>query len=113
MGYNEFFQIGHEPEEGLSWSSEREISAHSPDEEVESCVGEENEEDEIDVVKDEGDEGGEEGEDDKDEGEADEGTIEGVSLGSPGDGHTRPFILLNMWTINDFLPTMMANIFKI
>ena len=30
----------------------------------------------------------------------------------PRDGHTRPFILPKMWTINDFKPTMTANIFK-
>ena len=37
---------------------------------------------------------------------------EGGSLGSPGDGHTHPFILPKMWTVNDFKPTIMANIFK-
>ena len=26
--------------------------------------------------------------------------------------HTRPFILLKMWTFNDFKPTMMANVIK-
>ena len=53
-------------------------------------------------------EGGEEEEID----EGDRKTLEGGSLGSPGDGHTHPFILPKMWTVNDFLPTMMANIFK-
>ena len=36
-GYDKVFQSCHKPEEGLSWSSERETSTHSPDEEVESC----------------------------------------------------------------------------
>ena len=110
-GYDEVFQTSHEPEEGLSWLSESETSAHSPNEEVESCVGEGGEEEEIDKGKDEGDEG--EGEEDEgDEGDANERTLEVGSLGSPEDGHTCPFILPKMWTVNDFLPTMTANIFK-
>ena len=92
--------------------SERETSAHFPDKEVESCGGEEGEEEEVDEGEDEGDEGEEEGEDDGDEEEVDERTLEGGSLRSPRDGHTRPFILPKMWTVNDFKPTMTANIFK-
>ena len=111
-GYNEVFQSSHELEEGLSWLSERETSAHFPDKEVESCGGEEGEEEEVDEGEDEGDEGEEEGEDDGDEEEVDERTLEGGSLRSPRDGHTRPFILPKMWTVNDFKPTMTANIFK-
>ena len=111
-GYKEVFQSGHEPEEGLSWLSKREASAHSLDEEVESCDVEEGEEKEVDKGEDEDDEGGEKGEDDGDEGEVDERTLEGESSRSPGDGHTHPFILPKMWTINDFKPTMAANIFK-
>ena len=80
--------------------------AHSPDEEMESCVGEGGKE-EIDDGEDEGGE-----EDDGDKGDVDERNLEVGSLGSPGDGHTRPFILLKMWTVNDFLPKMTANIFK-
>ena len=83
------------------------MSTHSLDEEVESCVGEGGEEEEINE-----DEGDEEKEDDGDEGDADERTLEGGSSRSPGDGHTRPFILPKMWTNNDFLPTMTNNIFK-
>ena len=79
-GYDEVFQSGHEPEEGLSQSSEREASAYSPDEEVESCDGEEGEEEKVDEGKDEGDEGGEEGDGDK--GEVDGRTPEGGSSGS-------------------------------
>jgi len=62
--------------------------------------------------EDEGDEGGEEGEDDGDEGEVDKRTLEDESSRSPRDGHTHPFILPKMWTVNDFLLTMTANIFK-
>ena len=83
--YDKVFQSGHEPEEGFSWSSERETSAHSPDKEVESCYREEGEEEEINEGKDEGDEGGEEGEDDEDEGEVDWRTSKGGSSGSPRD----------------------------
>ena len=116
-GYDEVFQIGHMPEEGLSWSSERETSAHSPDEEVESYVGEGGEEEEIDEGEDEGDEeeedeGDAEEEDGRDEGGANERTLEAGSSGSLRDGHARPFILPKMWTINDFLLMMTVNIFK-
>ena len=86
--------------------SEREMLAYSPDEEMESCVGEGGEE-EIDDGEDEVDE-----KDDGDKGDVDKRNLEVGSLGSLGDGHTRPFILLKMWTVNDFLPTMTANIFK-
>ena len=47
-GYDEVFQSGHEPEEGLSWSSEREASAHSPDKEVGSYDVGEGREEEVD-----------------------------------------------------------------
>ena len=76
---------------------------------MESCVGEGGEEEEIDEGVVEGDKGEE---DDGDKGDADERTLEAGSSGSPGNGHARPFILPKMWTINDFLPTMMVNIFK-
>ena len=76
---------------------------------MESCVGEGGKEEEIDVSKVEGDE---EEEDDEDKGDNDKRTLEDGSSGSLGDGHTRPFILPKMRTINDFLPTMTANIFK-
>jgi len=51
-GNNEVFPSGHEPEKGFSWLSERETSAQSSDEEVESYKGE-NE----GVMSDEEDEG--------------------------------------------------------
>ena len=85
-GYDEVFQLGNEPKEGLSWSSKRETSAHSLDKEVESCDGEEGKEQAVDKGKDEGDEEGEEGENDGDEGEVDKRTLEGGSSGSPGMG---------------------------
>ena len=96
------------PRKAFPWSSKREMSAHSPNEKMESCVEEGGEEEEIDEGEDEG----YKGEDDEDEGDIDERTLEGGSSGSPRDGHTRPFILPKMWTINDFNPTMTANIFK-
>ena len=68
-GYDEVFQSNHELNEGFSWSSKRETSAHSPDDGVESYGGEGEEERE--EGKDEGDEGEEKGEDDRDEGEID------------------------------------------
>ena len=89
VGYDEVFQSGHEPDKSFSWSLEREMSAHSPDEKVESYDAEEEE------VKgeDKGDKGGEEGDDDKDEGEVNERATKEGSLGSPEDGYTHPFIL--------------------
>ena len=51
-GYDEVFQSGREPEEGFSWSSERETSIQSSNEEVGSCRGE----DEEVVSEDEGEE---------------------------------------------------------
>ena len=35
-GYDEVFPSGHEPEEGFSWLSEREMSTQPSDEELES-----------------------------------------------------------------------------
>ena len=76
----------------------------------------EGEEEEREEGEDEGDEGGEDkeyrGEDDGNEGEVDGSASEGGSLGSPRDGHTHPFILPKMWTVNDFKQMMTANIFK-
>ena len=45
-------------------------------------------------------------------GNGDERAPEGGSSGSLKDGHTCLFILPNMWTVNDFKPTMTTNIFK-
>ena len=98
VGYDEVFQTGHEPEEGHSWSLEREMSARSPDEGEESYIGEGDEE-EIDKgeVDGEGEVKGDEGmEGDGDENDADERTPEVGSLGSLGSGHACPFILPQM-----------------
>ena len=106
-GYDKVYPLGHRPKKGLSWSLEREPSAHSPDDEKESYDGEKEWE------------GGEdeeskdcEGEDDEDEGESDKRAYVGGSSGSPGDGHTRHFILPMIWTVNDFKPMMTTKIFN-
>ena len=44
VGYDKVFPLGHGPEEGLSWSSERESSTHSPIDKEEDYDGEEVEE---------------------------------------------------------------------
>ncbi|KAL0000260.1 hypothetical protein SO802_019862 [Lithocarpus litseifolius] len=88
----------------------RETSARSPDVEVGSYDGEESEEEVVDEDGDEGDGGGEESE--ADEGKVDERTSEGGSTGSPGDGHTRPFILPIIFIVNDFKPTMTSKVFN-
>ena len=94
--------------------SERETFAHSPDDEGESY--DEGKEEEGEECEDEDDEGGKDeeygGEDNGDKGEGDERAPEGGSSGSLKDGHTCLFILPNMWTVNDFKPTMTTNIFK-
>ena len=92
VGYKEIFPSGHGPEEGLSQSSKRETSAYSPVDEEEKEVEERGEDNEYDESEGEN-EGELEGEDDEDEDESDRGAS--VS-GSPGEGHTRPFILPKM-----------------
>ena len=92
------------------------MSTHSSVDEGESYDGGEGKEEKGEEGEDESDKGGEDkeygGEDDGDEGEGDGKASEGGSLGSPGDGHTRPFILPKMWTVNDFKPMMTTNTFK-
>ena len=90
------------------------MSARSPNKDGENYIGEEDEE-EIDEGKVDGegeieDEGVTEG--DGDENDADDRTPEVGSLRNPGSGHARPFILPQMWTVNDFLPKMTSKIFK-
>ena len=102
-GYDEVFQLGHEADEGFSWSSERGTSIRSPNDNAESYDREVEEKEESDG-KDEGDDGAV----DKDEG----GVSKEGSSGSDGDGHTRPFILPKIWIVNDFMPTMTAKVFK-
>ena len=83
---------------------------------MESYDGREGEEEEGEEGEDEGDEGGEDeeygGEDDWDEGKGDGRAFDGGNSRSPKDGHTCPFILPKMWTVNDFKPTMTTNISK-
>ena len=89
--------------------SKRETSAYSPDNEVESYDGGEVKEEEREDGEDEGDDGGE---DDEDEGGVEGRASKEGNSRSPRDGHTRPFILPKMWTVNDFKPTMTTNVFK-
>ena len=49
---------------------------------------------------------------DEDENDANERTPKVGSSGSPESRHARPFILPQMWTVNDFLSKMTTNIFK-
>ena len=114
MGYNEVFLSGHGPKEGLSQSSEREPFARSLVDEEEDFDGDEVERNEAN--EDNEGEGENEGElevgDDENEDESNGGaSVEGSSR-SPGDGHTCPFILPKIWTINDIKPMMTTNIFK-
>ena len=92
------------------------MSTHSPIDEGESYDGGEGKEEEGEKGKDEDDKGGEDeeyrGEDDGVKGEGDMRAFEWGSLGSPGDGHTCPFILPKMWTVNDFKLMMTTNTFK-
>ena len=113
-GYNEVFLSGHGLDGGLSWSSERERSARSPVDEEEDFDKDEVEE--RDGDEDDEGEGENEGEleveDDKDDDESNGGASMEGSLGSPKDGHTRPFILPTIWTVNDFKPMMTTKIFN-
>lgn len=113
-GYDEVYQTGQELEEDHFQSSERETSTHSPDEDGENYIGEEDEEEidegEVDGEGEIEDEGVMEG--DGDENVVDDRTPEVGSSGNPRSGHTRPFILPQMQTVNDFLPKMTTNIFK-
>ena len=93
-GYEEVFPSGHEPEEGFSWSSERETLTQSSDEEMENYG-----EDEVVSEGENKDDKEERRESDEDENDGDEEVIESTS-GSPGDDH--PFILPKEWAVNNF-----------
>ena len=86
--------------------SKRETSARCPDKDGEDYIREEDEE-ERDKGEVEGD-GVMEG----DEDDMDDRAPKIGSSRNPESGYTRLFILPKIWTINDFLPTMMAKIFK-
>lgn len=103
--YDEVYPSGCGPEEGLSWSLEREPSAQSPNEgEEEGYEGGEGENDEReDREEKEG----------KEEEESDEGSHEKsdrLTDQSEGKG-SRPFILPKIWTVNDYYPTMSQKVF--
>ena len=85
---------------------ERETLARSPDEDGEDYIGEEDEEE-----RDEGEvEGNRAMEGDKDD--MDDRAPEVGSSGNLESGYTHSFILPKIWTVNNFLPTMTAKIFK-
>ena len=83
--------------------SEREMSTQPSDEQLESYRGEDE-----GVVSSEEDEG-EGRENNRDNNDGDEEALDSTS-GAPRDD--RPFILPKIWTINDFLPTMLDKVFK-
>ena len=113
-GYDETFGSGDESED-FSPSSEREMSAQSPDGEDESYAEGSEEIEGVDKVGKEG--SGSDGDDDGDEEDGnsdkedndDEESCEGTSVG-PGDN--RPFILPEEWVVNRFLPLMSDKVFK-
>ena len=105
-GYDEVFPSSHEPREGFSWSSEREMSTQSSDKEMESCGGED---EVVSEGEDKDDEGEKEKESDGDENDSDQEVLESTS-GSPRDD--RPLILPKKWMVNDFLPTMSDKVFN-
>ena len=115
-GYDKVFLLGHGPKKGLSWSSEREPSVHSPIDEEEDYDREEVKErdgDEDEYDEGEGENEGElKGEDDKDEDESNGGAFVEGSSGSPGDGYTCFFILPGIWTVNDFKSMMTTKFFN-
>ena len=112
-GYDETFGSGDEPED-FSPSSERETLAQSLDGEDESYA-EGSEEVGVDKVGKEGsgsdsDDDNDEEDGDGDEEDDDEESCEGTSVGL---GDNRPFILLEEWAVNRFLPLMSDKIFEL
>ena len=111
-GYDETFGSDDESKD-FSPSSKRETSAQSPDGEDESYA-EGSEEVGVDKVGKEGsgsdsDDDNDEEDGDGDEEDDDEESCEGTSVGL---GDNRPFILLEEWTVNRFLPLMSDKAFK-
>ena len=102
-GYDEVYPLGRGPEEGLTWSLEREPSAHSPNEEEEEDYEADGGEDREEVEEGEGGEERKDKEEESDEGgheESDE------PINQTDEMDSRPFILPKIWTVNDFYPTM-------
>ena len=101
-GYNETFGSGDESED-FSPSSEREMSAQSPNGEDNGYIEESEEVGEVGKEGSGGDGGDDDDMEDSDGDEEDDGeeSCEGTSVG-PGDNC--PFILLAEWAVNKFLP---------
>ena len=97
--------------EDLSWSPEREPSAHSFAEEEKV----EYEEDEEEGEEEKGDTGEEEEEEEEEEREGgdEKSHVEGDwSIGQVDNSSNRPFILPQIWTMNDFYTTMSQKFFN-
>ena len=101
-GYIETFGSGDESED-FSPSSEREMSAQSPNGEDKGYIEESEEIGEVGKEGSGGDGGDDDDMEDSDGDEEDDGeeSCEGTSVG-PGDNY--PFILLAEWAVNKFLP---------
>ena len=101
-GYNETFGSGDESED-FSPSSEREMSAQSPNGEDKGYIEESEEVGEVGKEGSGGDGGDDDDMEDSDGDEEDDGeeSCEGTLVG-PGDNC--PFILLAEWAVNKFLP---------
>ena len=103
VGYDEVYPSGRGPNEGLTWSPEREPSAHSPDDEKEEDYEADGGKNGEDVEEGEGGEEREDEEEESDEG----GHKESDELIDQTDGiGSKSFILPKIWTVNDFYPTM-------
>lgn len=105
--YDEVYPLGCGPKEGLTWSLERELSAHSLDE------GEEEEYEKKEGEYDGGEEGKyEEGEEQEveEEEESEEGSQERSDgmVGKVKGSSSRPFILLKICRIRSLAPSMTA-----
>ena len=105
-GYDEVFGSSHELESS-SWSSEREMSAQSLNEEV----GSYREEGEENIVSEEGEVEEEEEEIDSN-GDGDEGDKESYEGTSGSPRGNRSFIHPVDWVVNKFLPKMSDGVFK-
>ena len=108
-GYDEVYPLGRGPEEGLTWSLEREPSAHSPNEEEEEDYEADGGEDREEVEEGEGGEERKDKEEESDEGgheESDE------PIDQTDEMDSRPFILPKIWTVNDFYPTISQRVFN-
>ena len=113
-GYDETFGSGDESED-FSPSLKRKTLAQSPDGDDESYAEGSEEVEGVDKVRKEGsgsdsdDDGDEEDGDGDEEDNDDEESCEGTSIGL---GDNRPFILLEEWAVNKFLPLMSEKVFK-